>query len=66
MNFDVIYKIYSEMDGDYRNSREKCPECERNPGPKWKPWMGDLKQHLIQHYKVKYFLKYVSSNQNIL
>lgn len=39
----------------------KCPECEKgNSDVYWKPWMGDLKDHLLGHYRLNYFIKYVS------
>ena len=40
----------------------KCPECEKNQSSvQWQPWMGRLDDHLIDHYRVQYFKKYVRS-----
>jgi len=39
-----------------KKSDRKCPECAKSEnGPKWEPWMGSLKDHLVEHYRIRYY-----------
>jgi hypothetical protein len=73
--FDLLIKKLEEIEFisefvDYSRRKTKklqmvqkieCPECIKKCAPvKWEEWMGDLKEHLISHYQMEYFFKYVS------
>jgi bisphosphoglycerate-dependent phosphoglycerate mutase len=56
---DQCRNIFPEREGD-----RKCPECEKNTqGIKWEPWMGNLKDHLMAHYRVIYYTERAKTNE---
>ena len=58
--FDGVLSRCRELFSDKPNDR-KCPECEKksSASPKWEPWMGSLKDHLLEHYRTAYYLDMV-------
>merc|ERR1712048_1132785 len=55
--FDGLLTKCRELFSDKVSDR-KCPECEKKGtnSPRWEPWMGSLKDHLLEHYRAAYFL----------
>lgn len=39
-------------------TERKCPECAKTGmSTVWEQWMGSLKEHLLEHYRTKYYLE---------
>jgi len=59
IDFDKLLGSCRDLFPDKKHSERKCPECEKRDqfegGPKWEPWMGSLKDHLAEHYRVRHF-----------
>ena len=64
MDPDFFDKLESFMQTNFNKKEPReCPECAKckdDSIPKYFASLGSLKEHLLEHYRVKYYLENVS------
>jgi hypothetical protein len=63
-----VMKNFLTVFNDFASKGRKskvCPECSKQPGlPQYFSSIGNLKEHLIHHYRMKYYYDYVYGKSN--
>ena len=64
LDLKILDDLREDFDNKKKSSHRKCPECEKSRSSgKWQPWMGNLKEHLLGHYRIYYCLEMVSTSR---